>query len=146
MATNRPVTGNRPYSGRARPSRAPGPGEGFDAPTPAERKRLDAEQSAPYRDSYEQGREDVKRQPARPKKRPPAKRRAPQSVRTASRQLAAPVRAQVTGGLRLTGMALGLVALYAVLTSAPAFSGVLNGIAKGLDWLAAPNRTIPRRT
>lgn len=127
----------------------------FRAPTAAERRRMDAEQAAPYKEAYEAGHKEGQakanaKKPAgkkAPAKRPSSssRRRAPQSLRTASRQLAGPVRTQITGGLQLTGMALGLVALYAILTNAPAFTGVLDGLSRGLRWLAAPDRTIPSR-
>lgn len=65
------------------------------------------------------------------------------SLRAAARQLQAPVRAQMTSGLRLVGLMLALVALYAVLTNAAAFGGALGGAARALEWLRAP-QPIPR--
>lgn len=145
-------TGNRPYSGRpsaTRSSRKQGEAT-FDAPTPAERRRMDQEQAAPYKESYEAGRKAGHEEAAKKgsgSKKPTRKRPAPgaRSARAASRQLQAPVRAQLTSGMALLGMSLGLVALYDVLTSVEAFTGALGGLKKGLEWLAAPDRTIPKR-
>lgn len=151
---------NRPYSGRPRQrSQAPGPGEGFDAPTPAERRRMDADQARPYREAYEAGRKAgaagkatggkgsaAKKAPAKRTDSSSKRRAAPgsRSLHQAARSLQAPVRQQFTSGLRLLGMALGLAALYAVLNAAPAVSGVLGGLSKALDWLGAP-RGVPAR-
>jgi hypothetical protein len=163
MATTKPAaksTGNRPYSGRPRQRRPVA--SDFDdpsrAPTPAERRRIDEEQSRPYRESYEEGRkrgrEDARStkkpsQSKQPARRAPARRRAApgaRSARTAVRQLQAPVRAQVTSGLRIFGLTLAVVALYNILTGPgpDAFSGVLNGVSKALDWLGKPT-AIPER-
>jgi len=116
---------------------------------------MDKEQGAPFKESYEAGqkagREEAAKTPggnkpaAKKAAKKPAQRRPPQSLRTARRQLASPVRAQLTGGFQLLGMALGLVALYDILTNAPAVSGVLGGFSRGLSWLAAPDRTVPVR-
>jgi hypothetical protein len=140
-------TGNRPYSGRPKSgSRQPAEAT-FDAPTPAERRRMDEEQSRPYREAYQAGEKAGRERTAGPKKRPSSsRRRAPQSVRTAARQLQAPVRTQVTSGLRVAGVTLALVALYNILTTPgpEAFSGVLGGLSRALQWLAAPT-AIPSR-
>ena len=133
------TTGNRPYS--SRPRQRSQPTGDFDAPTPAERKRMDREQSAPYRESYDEGR---KRGREESRKKPSAKsrsgRRRPGPARTAARQLQAPVRAQVTSGLRIVGMTLALVALYNILVGPgpDAFSGVMGGLQRALHWLSAP--------
>jgi hypothetical protein len=148
--------GNRPYSGK--PRRKPVASDfddPFDAPTPAERRRIDEEQSRPYRESYEegrkQGRQESKSKSGKSGHRPSSsrrKRRVPGAVsaRTAARQLQAPVRAQVTSGLRIAGVTLALVALYNVLTTPgpEAFSGVLNGLSRALTWLSMPT-PVPKR-
>jgi hypothetical protein len=154
MATK---TGNRPYSGRPKTGRSQPTGD-FDAPTPAERRRMDEEQSRPFREAYQAGekagKDAAKKQGSGAKAkgkgrgssaaRRPA--RGPWSARTAARQLQAPVRAQVTSGLRVAGITLALVALYNVLTTPgpEAFSGVLGGLSRALQWLAAPT-AIPSR-
>lgn len=81
------------------------------------------------------------------RRRPPARRRrAPRSVRAAARRLEAPVRAQVTSGLYVTGLALAVVAIYLLLTTAEALPeavrGAANGPAKALRWLADPGKSI----
>lgn len=133
------TTGNRPYS--SRPRQRSQPTGDFDAPTPAERKRMDKEQSAPYRESYDegrkQGREESRKKSGSGRRRPVPGAR---SARTAARQLQAPVRAQVTSGLRIVGMTLALVALYNILVGPgpDAFSGVMGGLQRALHWLSAP--------
>jgi hypothetical protein len=161
-------TGNRPYSGRPKTSRstaktnrqAPGPGEAsFDAPTAAERRHLDEEQSRPFKEAYAAGEKAGKEaaragakkgtgkgKPSSSKRPSSSRRRAPRSVRTAARQLQAPVRVQVTSGLRIMGVTLALVALYNILTTPgpEAFSGVLGGLSKALQWISAP-APIPKK-
>jgi hypothetical protein len=147
---------NRPYSSRPRQrSQPPDAGAGFDAPTPAERRRMDQEQSKPYRESYEAGRKHGRTEGTSKGSKPSSSKRSSskgrhrsvagsKSVRQAARTLQAPAREQFTSGLRLLGMALALTALYAVLTNASAFSGVLGGLGKAVEWLGAP-RGIPSR-
>lgn len=152
------ATTHRPSASKPRHrSMAPGTGKGdFDAPTPAERRRMDKEQSAPYRESYEagqkQGREEGRRKPAGGRSsapRPSASKRAggrrrpvpgARSTRSAVRQLQAPVREQVTSGIRIVGVSLALVALYNILVppGPEAFTGVLRGASRALTWLSAP--------
>lgn len=155
MATKTNRTGHRPYSGRPRQRRpaASDFDEPFRAPTTAERRRIDAEQAGPYKEAYEAGRKEGRQQAGRspsPKKRPSSSRRRPpgaRSARAAARQLEAPVRAQVTSGLKSLGLMLGIVALYNVLTppGPQGLSGVLGGISKGLGWLSSAT-PIPKRS
>jgi hypothetical protein len=143
MATTR--TGNRPYSGRPKTAGRQNAGEAtFDAPTPAERRRIDEEQSRPFKESYEAGRKHGRDEGAKKggQRKPSAsRRRVPGAVsaRTAARQLQAPVRAQITSGMRIAGITLGIVVLYDILTTPgpEAFSGVLGGLSKVLGWISA---------
>lgn len=150
------TTGNRPYSGRPRPQRkaASDFDDPFVAPTAAERRRMDAEQSRPFREAHAAGRKEgatqARKTGGKPAaaKRPPARRPVPgaRSARTAARQLQAPIRTQVTSGMRIFGLTLAVVALYNVL-SPPGpqfFSGVLGGVSKALEWLSSPI-AVPKR-
>lgn len=98
--------------------------------------------------AYQAGRreERTRAKTTRPKAaaRPaPKKRRASRPMKRATRQIVAPLEKQYTSGLKVLGLTLGVVALYLVLENAGAASGALNGFARGLEWLRAPDRSIP---
>jgi len=127
----------------------------FRAPSAAERRRMDAEQSAPYREAYEAGKKAGKvagkpgvassRQSGKTRRRRPPP--GAKSARAAARQLQAPVRAQVTSGLKAAGLMLAVVALYNVLTKPgpEALSGVFGGVSRGLTWLSSAT-PVPKRS
>lgn len=71
------------------------------------------------------------------------RRRAPATARTATRQLAQPVRAQTVSAMYAFGLTLAVVATYQVLRHASAVEGALGGLARGLEWLSAPDKSIP---
>lgn len=72
-----------------------------------------------------------------------------QGLRQGARQLQAPLQAQVASGVKVVGFMLGLTFLYLVLTTAekPQFTGKIDGLIatpkRVVDWLTAPNRSIP---
>lgn len=145
MATTRPKS-------RPKPRRRPVASDFDDpsrAPTPAERRRMDAEQSRPYREAYDAGRQEGRHERAPARKKSTSSRRRPgsRSAHTAARQLAAPVRTQLTSGLKTIGLTLAIVALYNVLTAPgpQALSGVFGGISKGLGWLSSAT-PVPKRS
>lgn len=86
-------------------------------------------------------RHPAKGRAARRGRRPHARRSSP--ARRAARQLQAPVRAQVVGGLRTVGLSLSVVGLFLFLENASAVSGFLGGVARGLEWLRSPDASIP---
>ena len=100
-------------------------------------------------DVYALGRRDgrAERRRATPRDRRAAtgrrSRRQPVALRTAARQLRAPIRRQAGSGLRVTGLTLGVVALYLALESAQGVAGFLGGLAGGLRWLQRPDRSVP---
>lgn len=125
------------------PPRNGGPRDAsFDAPTPTERRRMDREQSEPFRRAFEAGRTQGR---AERRSGGTPKRTGGARTRSALRTLEAPVRSQITSGMRILSMTLLIVALYAVLNSAAAFSGALGALGRGLEWLRAPDREFPMR-
>lgn len=72
---------------------------------------------------------------------------APRPVRKAVQQLERPVEAQIVSGLKVIGLALGVVALYHALQVAEeapdAVAGALQAPARALAWLSSPERSIP---
>lgn len=123
--------------------------EPFRGPTKSERQRLDAEQAGPYKAAYEAGRREAQQSRRPSSKRGSSRRRRPgaRSARAAGQQLAAPVRAQVTSGLKTVGLMLAIVALYNVLTSPgpQALSGVFGAVSRGLGWLSSAT-PVPKRS
>lgn len=71
------------------------------------------------------------------------RRRAPATVRTATRQLARPVRAQAASAMHAFGLTLVVVVIFQVLRHAEAVDGALGGLSRGLEWLSAPDKSIP---
>jgi len=124
------------------PSRAPNKSEN------AQFKRQAQSHDQELADIYEAGRKEGaggagKKKPSSSSKGSGGRRKATpgaRSARTAVRQLQAPVRAQVTSGLRILGITLAIVALYNVLTAPgpQAISGVLGGFTRALHWLSSP--------
>lgn len=116
-----------------------------------ESKRRGQAQDRRLRDVYDEGRrqERQRARQASSRRRPTTgrksstRRRPPASVRTASRQLAAPVRAQTVSAVRSLGLVLSVVVLYQVLRHAAAVEGALGGASRALEWLSAPDRSIP---
>lgn len=101
-----------------------------------------------YQEGVRQGRERSKRQ--HPSSKSPksstssrSRRRAPASVRRGARQLVNPIRSQLASGTYTLGLVLAVIALYWLLENAGAIGGLLGGLAKALDWVASPARTIP---
>jgi len=135
----------------------------FRAPTKSENiefKRRARTQDKEISDIYEAGRKEGQGESRKsggssggktPPRKTPARKRRPVpgalSARAAARQLQAPVRAQLTTGLYLAGLALAIVALYDVLASpatpggfsgAQAFTQGLGGLSRALRWLSLP--------
>lgn len=83
---------------------------------------------------------------ARSRKRPSAGRkrstRRP-STRRAARQMARPLQRQVSSGMQVLGLTFAVLALYLVLENAGHVEGALGGLARGLEWLRRPDRSIP---
>lgn len=59
------------------------------------------------------------------------------------RQAAAPVAGSIASMTRLSVMTMGVVALYLFLENAPNVSGALGAVSRGVEWLKAPNTSIP---
>jgi hypothetical protein len=68
-----------------------------------------------------------------PRRRQPTPREVAQQV----------VQPHIASGTRVLGLTLLVLALYLVLESAPAVTGVLGGVNKVLEWLRSPAATIP---
>lgn len=151
MAAGRPAARPKPASrGRRQPAEDP-----FVAPNKAQDRRFKAQargQEDVLKRTYEAGRKEgaaAARGKSAPRSRPGAsrsRRSAPgaKTARKVARELQAPVRAQFTSGLRLIGLALAVTALYAILSNAAAFGGVLGGIGKAFDWLGS-TRGVPHK-
>jgi sRNA-binding protein len=108
-----------------------------------------AESEERERKAHQEGRKagrteaKAKKRTTSSKKRPPARRRSSRPTARAARQLRAPLDRQMTSGLKVLGLTLGVTALYLVLENAGAAAGALTGLSRGLEWLRAPDRPIP---
>ena len=107
--------------------------------SPRKPRKGAAPRQRPRRPAGAQGRSAPARKPVQRRR---AARRAPRPVRRAAAQVAQPISDQTTSALRTFGMSLLVVALYLVLTNAGAFEGALGGLARGLEWLQRPDRSI----
>lgn len=74
------------------------------------------------------------------------RRRRSGPTRGAARKLAAPARRQVTSGMYVIGLALGVAVLFNLLENAQAVGKGLGWLANAVDWISDPSASIPYRT
>lgn len=116
----------------------------------AEEDRDRANVTAGHKAGVDEERERTKKKPADSKRRPAGRDtkkkrgsvRRRSTTRRAARQLARPVRSQVSSFTESLGLVLAVIALYQLLTSAPQVSGALNAFSRGFQWLARPDSTV----
>lgn len=64
-------------------------------------------------------------------------------VQRGIRQAQAPVAGQVTSATKLAVTSIGVVGLYLFLENATAVNGALGSLSRGVEWLKAPNKSVP---
>lgn len=128
--------------------RRPDPDDPFDQEAGrSEYRRAAARKDRSDRSAAELGRRTGRdEERARARRRPaPGRKRSTRrpATRRAARQIARPLQRQLTSGMQLLGLTFAVVALYLVLENAGAVEGALGGVARGLEWLRRPDRSIP---